>query len=94
MHNARRQFLKYSLTGLIGATFGLSHSSLAQAVRLRPDDPLARAMGYIQDSPHPDKRCDNCRHKASGGDATWQACNTFLGKLVKTSGWCHGWKKS
>ena len=77
-----------SLAGLLEAT-----SALAQSAALDPNDPTAKALGYVASSATPNQQCGNCAlFQGKAGDATG-ACPIFAGKSVSANGWCKSWTK-
>lgn len=62
----------------------------ASAAMLSPDDPTAKALGYVEVSTIADKHCGNCNlYTGSGGDAG--PCAIFPGKEVAAKGYCNSW---
>jgi hypothetical protein len=68
---------------------------------LKPDDPTAKALGYVEDSTKvdlkanpahkPEQNCSMCvQYKGKAGDARG-GCNIFAGKSVSSRGWCKVW---
>lgn len=88
----RRDFMKLS-----GASAGLvlipvSNLAVAQApVHLAVDDPQAKALGYVEQSPDAKSHCANCAQAKGDLAAEWVGCNLFPGKEVKGAGWCKVW---
>jgi hypothetical protein len=77
-----------SLAGIIKTT-----SAFAQAAALDPNDPTAKALGYVTASANPDQKCANCAlFQGKAGDAVG-GCAIFAGKSVAASGWCKSWAK-
>lgn len=89
--------------GLATAAALLSRGAVGAAdQRLSPDDPQAKALGYVHDASAVDpaqwpkikspegQNCSNCS-LYQGGDAEWGACGIFPGKQVAAAGWCNAW---
>jgi len=89
----RRQFLG-STAAIVAFTPSLllSGRSLA-AAKVDPNDPQAKALAYVHESPKPDNICANCQLYSGPADAAWGACSIFLGKQVAAGGWCSAWVK-
>ena len=94
----RRRIL---LTGAIaGTALALGRAAHAQAAKLSPEDPQAKALGYVEDASTVDAAqwprkaegqiCDNCA-LYQAGDAEWGGCGIFPGKQVAAAGWCNAW---
>ncbi|HEX7079766.1 MAG TPA: high-potential iron-sulfur protein [Gammaproteobacteria bacterium] len=70
-----------------------------------PDDPIAKALYYVEDATKVDKsnplavrytegqHCANCVQLQGEAGAAWRPCNLFPGKLVSANGWCSAWTK-
>lgn len=95
---SRRRVL---LTGAIaGSAALLSRSLIAEENAVSPDDPQAKALGYVEDAStvdttawpkkQPDQHCANCA-LFQGGDAAYGPCSIFPGKVVAATGWCNVW---
>ena len=102
----RRQFLKLSVKaggGAIALT-AIPIQLLAQDA-VAETEPLAQAMGYVEDATKTDtakfpKRageagskqfCDNCALYAGEADAASAPCSIFQNRLVAGKGWCNAW---
>lgn len=98
----RRRIL---LTGGLAAaalTLGRTVSAADGGQRLSPDDPQAKALGYVEDAANVDpaewpkfadpsgQHCANCA-LYQGGSADWGGCGIFPGKQVAAAGWCNAW---
>ena len=68
---------------------------------LDPNDPTAKALGFVTDTTKvdstanpthkPTQRCGVCaQFQGNAGDATG-GCNIFTGKSVPQNGWCKVW---
>lgn len=89
----RRNFLKLSTASLVGITMGsISLQALADE-QIKPDDPLAVAMKYVNKSTVEGSTCSNCAHIKGDDKAQWRPCNIFPAKLVNNEGWCAAWMK-
>jgi hypothetical protein len=90
----------------LGATGALLAARLPQAIAaaalvpLTPNDPTAKALGYIEDSSKVTDaghtaamNCSNCaQYLGKPGDARG-GCNIYAGKSVNAKGWCKGYAK-
>ncbi len=92
----RRQFLEstavaVALTPVIIAS---TRSALANEVpRVDPQDPQAKALSYVHQSPKPDNLCSNCQLFQAPADTEWGPCAIFPAKHVAGGGWCSAWVK-
>jgi len=108
----RRQVLGATVLGLPAIPV-VVETALAQAKPaaagalplLKPDEPAAKALGYIEDAKQvnakanptykPGQHCGNCLQWADKNrNAAAAKCNLFPGKLVKNAGWCKVWVKA
>ncbi len=101
---ARRNLLKNAQLGIAAApAAGWLARGEAAPVELDPNDPQAKALGYVKDATKVDAKanpnykagqvCDNClQYQGKPGDALGP-CNIFPGKLVQAKGWCKVWVK-
>lgn len=88
----RRDFIKLSGAGAGLALIPVSNLTVAQApVHLSVDDPQAKALGYVEQSPNPKSNCANCAQAKGDLAGEWVGCNLFAGKEVKGTGWCKVW---
>jgi hypothetical protein len=77
-----------SVAGLLEAT-----SAFAQSPALDPNEPSAKALGYVASSPTPEQKCSNCAlFQGKAGDALG-GCPIFPGKSVAANAWCKSWTK-
>jgi len=90
---SRRQFLKFSASGLIGVTLGGTALQVLAQEQLKADDPLAVAMKYVDKSVVEGAHCANCMQVQGKDGDEWRGCNIFPGKLVNANGWCAAWAK-
>ncbi|UTV26551.1 high-potential iron-sulfur protein [Photobacterium atrarenae] len=95
--SSRRTFLKFSLAGVIGITLGgktlIRPAQAADLPHLAEDDPQAKALQYVENSPHEDQKCDGCALLQGEEGADWRPCQLFPGKVVSANGWCSAWVK-
>ena len=90
-HLNRRDFIKASSGLLIGLTAGgLSVRAHAQE-KISLDDPTAKALNYVHETPKEDQDCANCLHIGGEEGQEWRPCAIFQNKLVKSQGWCKAW---
>jgi hypothetical protein len=103
---SRRSLLKSGLiAGTLVPALGLMSENIAVAAMpsLDPKDPMANALGYVEDTSKvddkanathkADQRCSNCvQFKGAAADARG-TCNIFPGKTVTSNGWCRSWAK-
>ena len=101
---SRRSIVKGGLiAGALVPAIGLvSRSATAAALPpLDPNDPTAKALGFVTDASavdaksnptyKPAQKCGSCgQYQGKAGDAT-AACNIFVGKSVPQTGWCKVW---
>ena len=106
--NNRRIFLKnltnMAIVSAAAVTAGvplMAHA--ADLPKVDPNDPQAKAMGYVADTTKADQakypkhaatqKCDNCQlYQGKAGDAQGP-CPLFSGKAVSDSGWCSAYMK-
>ncbi|KLV05213.1 high-potential iron sulfur protein 2 [Photobacterium aquae] len=93
----RRTFLKLSLASLIGMTAGKTLLTqpvhAAELPQLSEDDPQAKALQYVHESPDAEKNCANCALIQGEDGKEWRPCAIFPGKAVNAKGWCSAWAK-
>jgi hypothetical protein len=83
------------ITGALIPIAGLfvNGPAVAAAAPLDPNDPTAKALGFVAKSTKPDQQCGNCaQFQGKSGDAQG-ACTLFPGKTVPSGGWCMSWAK-
>ena len=90
---SRRKFIASTATAiaLSPALLLNSRAAAADAPRIDPDDPQAKALSYVHESPKPDSICANCQLYTGAADAEWGPCAIFPGKDVAAAGWCSAW---
>jgi hypothetical protein len=102
----RRQFLTIGTKAGCGALAltAIPIHLLAQDA-VSESEPLAQAMGYVEDATKVDtakfpKRagdagaqqfCHNCALYAGAADAEQAPCSIFQNRLVAGAGWCNAW---
>jgi hypothetical protein len=101
----RRAILKGALAGLaaIPVVAAVTRANAAAAAKLDPNDPQAKALGYVTNTNtvdaktnpthKPEQKCANCvqyQGKATDAEAP---CTIFAGKQVEAAGWCKVWAK-
>jgi hypothetical protein len=78
-----------------------SHATAAALPPLDPNDPTAKALGFVSDASKVDsetqptfkagEKCATCaQFQGKPGDAT-AACTIFAGHSVPQGGWCQVW---
>src|SRR5262245_42456758 len=101
---ARRNLLKNALLGIAAApAAGWLGRTEAAPVELDPNDPQAKALGYVKDATKVDAKanpnykagqvCENCLQSQGKPGDTLLPCNIFPGKAVQPKGWCKVWVK-
>ena len=100
---SRRTLVNYAL--IAGAFLPALHignkAAAAALAPLDPNDPAAKALGYVSDSSKvdasanpthkSDQTCFSCaQYQGKPGDAQG-GCNIFVGKSVAPRGWCKVW---
>jgi len=108
--NNRREFLKKSLSlAAVPAILALSGKLFAQEKKKKskdaapaaaatgfvsPEEPSAKALGYIEKTKDPKKNCANCiLYQACGKPKG--PCQVLIGKGdVKAEGYCNSWNIS
>ena len=91
----RRKFLTLTGTSIIGLTFGGTslRAAAQEPDKLSLDDPSAKALKYVHETPDEGKRCSNCSYIQGDASAEWRPCPLFQNKLVNNNGWCAAWVK-
>jgi len=101
---SRRSIVKSGLIAgaLLPAAGLISRNAAAAALPpLDPNDPTAKALGFINDATKvdtktyptfkPTQKCGTCaQFQGKASDAT-AACTIFAGKSVPQAGWCQVW---
>lgn len=93
----RRSFMKLSGVAAAGmALIPVCHLEAAEPAaqaKVSPDEPQAKALGYVEKSPLAGNICGNCLQSKGDAGAQWVGCNIFPGKQVNAGGWCKVWSK-
>jgi len=102
----RRTLLKGALLGVaavpVSALLGRTASAAGAAVD--PNEPQAKALGYILDASKvdakanpnfkPGQHCANCLQAPTAKPGMTEVpCNIFAGRPVAAKGWCKVWVK-
>lgn len=61
--------------------------------KVDPNDPQAKALSYVHESPKPENLCSNCQLYSGKAEAAWGPCAIFPQKEVAAGGWCSAWVK-
>lgn len=78
---------------LVALDLGINTASAATLPPLDPNDPTAKALGYVNSSAKPDQKCSTCaQYQGQAADPSG-GCNIFAGKSVAAGGWCSVWAK-
>lgn len=99
---ARRKFIQLSAVAAAGCFVRPGTEAQAQDLpQLTEDDPMAMALKYTHDAsgvdpasrvqPAADQSCENCAQLVGNEGDEWRPCNIFVGKVVKSGGWCSVW---
>jgi hypothetical protein len=83
---------------VVGSIIPVSQTIISSVVRaespsLDPNDPTAKALGYITQSTKPAEKCSNCSQFQGNGGSAQGPCTIFPGKSVAAAGWCMSWVK-
>jgi hypothetical protein len=97
----QRSFSRRTLitNGLIFATITptlvilASNGDAAESTSLDPNDPTAKALGYVTKSPNPAQICTNCGQFQGGPSDASGGCKIFPGKQVAAGAYCKSWAK-
>lgn len=82
-----------ALPYLVALDLGIKTASAATLPSLDPNDPTAKALGYVNNSAKPDQKCANCAQFQGQAADPSGGCNIFAGKSVAAGGWCSVWVK-
>ena len=76
-------------------------SNAAAAAALDPNDPTAKALGFVADAKavdaaanptfKPAQKCATCAQYLGKSTEAVGPCNIFAGKMVPAAGWCKVW---
>lgn len=95
MNKTRRTFLYALGMGIIAIPLSsLTRRGMASAAKiskLDPEDPTAKTLAYVYESPDVAKRCSGCQFYTGETDAEWGPCVIFPEKLVSAKGLCNSW---
>ncbi len=95
MTKSRRLFLCSLGTGVVAISLStLTRQGIALAAetpKLGLEDPTAKALQYVHESPDAAQLCVGCQLYTGTADAEWGPCAIFPGKLVNAKGWCKSW---
>ncbi len=103
---SRRDFIKIAAVGAASVPLAaglVSQPAHANLPPLSPDDPTAKALGYVEDTKKVDKAkypnhspeqlCKNCNLAQAAQADGRHPCAIFPGKSVNGNGWCATWVK-
>ena len=103
-HCSRRRVLErggrlISVTLLASSGFPavLAQEPEGAAQRVDPDNPVARALNYVENAADSEVRedadayCRNCRFYLDGEGEETAPCQLIMNQLVPAEGWCSGW---
>lgn len=85
---SRRTLLKGMAVLPVVSFAGIQSAQAADLVS--PDDPTAKALGYVEASVVDGKNCANCSLYVDTGGASGP-CAIFPGKEVLGAGYCNSW---
>lgn len=71
----------------------LPRGASADAPNVDPNDPMAKALGYVTVSAKPGLACSNCLQYHGNAGSQVGPCTIFPGKQVAAAGWCASWGK-
>ena len=95
MNQTRRSFLYALGTGVIAIPLSTltreGSVSAADAPKLDPEDPTAKALEYVHVSADATQLCVGCQLYTGAAGDEWGPCAIFPGKLVNAKGWCKSW---
>jgi hypothetical protein len=70
-----------------------SSGAVGQGAAVDPNDPTAKALGFVTASATPNQKCNGfAQFQGKTGDAQ-RHCTVFAGKTVPAGGWCKCWSK-
>ena len=90
----RRQFLNSTAVAFVSSPMLAITAPLASASdqpRVDPEDPQAKALSYVHETPNPENNCANCQLYTGAEGSEWGPCGIFPGKQVAAAGWCSAW---
>lgn len=100
---SRRKFLRGAVAGAaLIPLVSLDSRSARAAERVTPDDPTAKALGYVENAADADRKdkagvpgdqqhCANCSLFMGDASSEYAPCTLFQGREVAASGWCSAW---
>jgi hypothetical protein len=98
---SRRNFIQ--ILPVACAALGLSGAWAAEAAKVDPADPQAKALGYTPDATTVDKAkypkfaadqaCGGCQLFSGKPTDAYAGCALFAGKQVAAKGWCSAYTK-
>lgn len=98
---SRRKFVMLATVGVSALALAARRGEAATAAQLDPNDPAAKALGYVSDVSKLDTKsnpqfkagshCGNCAQFNGAATAATAPCNIFPGKVVANNGWCRVW---
>ena len=99
----RRRLLKTLAMGTAGVLLASRTSAILAAdalVQLLPTDPMAAALGYVEDSAKVTvaghtaaMNCSSCAQYLGKAGSARGGCNIYAGKSVNAKGWCKAYAK-
>lgn len=103
---SRRSVVKSALiVGALSPVFAITIQAAAAGLpMLDPNDPTAKALGFVTDSAKvdaatnpthkPTQKCGTCaQFQGKAGEASG-GCNIFVGHSVPQGGWCKVWAQN
>lgn len=102
MKLTRRGVIKHlSWAAGLSAALYRPEAAAEDSNRLKPQDPAAVALGYVENTSQlnakktpgfvPGSNCENCLQLQGTAGNNYRPCSLFPGKLVSVSGWCKSW---
>jgi hypothetical protein len=104
--DTRRHFLRkfaVSLSAPLALTPQIFGQEAPKPEILKEDDPVAKALGYVEDTTKADKvkypqhkddqNCLGCLLAPAAMEGDYVACTAVGGKLVTKKGWCMAYAK-
>ena len=99
---SRRHFLRGAVaSAMLIPLVNLQIPKAFAAARVNPDDPTAKALGYVEDATKANRtdkagvaaaeqHCSNCMFYSGTGE--YGGCALFQGGEVAGAGWCTAWQ--
>ena len=98
MHSRRNFLLKLAATAGTPALLASRAFAADAPVKLTEDDPVAKALGYKEDTTKvdgkkypqhkPEQICENCALYTGKAGVASGPCAAFANKIVTANGWC------